>query len=81
MAGVRKEVGVCFNRHGVPGLFRLRVRVQGRTGRPDMVTVLAPMGTTPTGRCVAKAVAKARFPMASRDTTFLYAYRLRSAAK
>lgn len=81
MAGVRKEVGVCFDRHGVPGLVRLRVRVQGRTGRPGLVTVLAPMGSTPTGRCIADAVAAARFPVALRDTTFHYAYRLRPAAE
>ena len=78
MAEVRKNVGACFDRHGAPGLVRVRVRVRGRTGRPDMVSVLAPMGTTPTGRCVASAVAKARFLKVSRDTTFNYAYRLRS---
>ena len=77
MSGVKHRVQACYDRHKVPGLVMLKIKV-GRDGRVAKSGVEGVFSGTPTGNCVKKAVDRARFPRFSGPPmTFSYPFSLR----
>lgn len=75
---VRSAVSRCPRKAGASRVVRVRVVVRGNTGRPSSVRVSGSLSGTTTGRCVARAVRRARFPtFRNSSQTFTYPFMLR----
>ncbi len=67
----------CYNKYKVTGLVWVRVTVSGSSGRVSSASVTGKFSGTPTGKCVARAVKRARFAKFSRSSqSFKYPFRL-----
>ena len=77
ISGVRGAVRGCYNKYKVTGLVWVRVTVSGSSGRVSSASVTGKFSGTPTGKCVARAVKRARFAKFSRSSqSFKYPFRL-----
>jgi hypothetical protein len=61
MRAVKGHVQRCYDRFRVPGQADIRLKIGG-DGRVTSSQVKGTFAGTPTGACVAKAAARARFP-------------------
>lgn len=64
MTAIKPKARACGEAHDAPSNARLRVKlaVEGKTGRVMSVTAMAPWTGTPLGTCVEAVVRKATFP-------------------
>jgi hypothetical protein len=75
---VKGSVRRCYDKYKVPGLVWVRVTVKGSSGRVASASVKGKFSGTPTGRCVARSVRRAKFPKFSKTRqSFRYPFRLR----
>jgi hypothetical protein len=77
-AKARPVVRECYQRYGVPGVVSVKLKILN-DGLPTDVTVLGDLAGTPTGQCVADAVARtASFPrFAGAAQTIIFPFVLR----
>ncbi len=75
---VKGGVQRCYDKYKVAGMIRVRVVVSGSSGRVSSASIRGKFSGTPTGRCVARAVRRARFPKFARPSqSFTYPFILR----
>ncbi len=78
IARVKGGVQRCYDKYKVAGMIRVRVVVSGSSGRVSSASVKGKFSGTPTGRCVARAVRRAKFPkFAKPSQSFTYPFILR----
>jgi predicted Zn finger-like uncharacterized protein len=73
MKGVGGRVAACNDTYKVAGAFKVKITVSA-DGSVSAASAQAPMGGTPTGSCVEKAVKGAKFKKTKNSITFNYPY-------
>jgi len=68
----------CYNRYNSPGLYKVRITVNGWDGSVHSVKVIGHLGITPIAKCIKAAVFRSKFPIFDGNPqTFIYPFSLK----